>query len=245
MASQWPMVWNARWIWAADSTHRERQMVGEPAPRDTWNRFCYLRRVVELDVVPDSVPARVTADSRFIFYVNGSEVGRGPARSNPVRLAWLELDLAGHLRHGRNAIAALVRFYGAPVPWWLPAPPSFQIGFGSFAFEAPQIGVVSDGNWKGRPAPYRQHPKQAPGLWQVPGEILDGAQVPERWNEAEFDDSGWAAATELSAQTFSWNRTRIPVEPFTAPEAAEIAPLTSIPVALSELKHFEIVANEA
>ena len=207
MASQWPIVWNARWIWAADSLHRERQMVGESArSRDTWNRFCYLRRVVELGVVPDSVPARVTADSRFILYVNGSEVGRGPARSNPVRLAWLELDLAARLRSGRNAIAALVRFYGAAVPWWIPAPPSFQVGFGSFAFEAPQIGVVSDQFWKGRVAPYRQHPKPAPGLSQVPNEILDGSRVPERWNQPDFDDSGWVRAAELSARTFSWNR---------------------------------------
>ena len=218
MASQWPMVWNARWIWAADSMHRERQMVGESTPpRDTWNRFCYLRRVVELNLVPDSVPARVTADSRFILYVNGREVGRGPARSNPVRLAWLELDLAAHLRHGRNAIGALVRFYGAAVPWWIPAPPSFQIGFGSFAFEAPKIGVVSDQFWKGRVAPYLQYPKPSPGLSQVPNEILDGSKVPERWNQPDFDDSGWARVAELSARTFSWNRMQIPVEPFAAP----------------------------
>ncbi|MBV8136222.1 MAG: family 78 glycoside hydrolase catalytic domain [Deltaproteobacteria bacterium] len=244
MASQWPIVWNARWIWAADSIHRERQMVGESTlPRDTWNRFCYLRRVVDLGVVPESVPARVTADSRFILYVNGSEVGRGPARSNPVRLAWLELDLAAHLRSGRNAIAALVRFYGVAVPWWIPAPPSFQIGFGSFAFEAPQIGVVSDQFWKGLVAPYRQHPKPAPGLSQVPNEILDGSKVPERWNQADFDDSGWPGVAELSAGTFSWNRMQIPVEPFTAPEAAEIAPLTAIPIELTELRRVEVTEN--
>ena len=57
---------------------------------------------------------------------------------------------------GRNAIAALARFYGLPGPWWRPAPPSFLIGFGSFAFESPAIGVSSDSSWKGRAAPYRQ-----------------------------------------------------------------------------------------
>jgi len=246
MASKWPILWDARWIWAAEERHGNRQLFADSSTqRESGNRFCYLRRSVTIAQMPDSVPARVTADSRFILYINGVEVGRGPARSNPLRLAWLEVDLARYLRAGRNTIAALVRFYGAPAPWWIPAPPSFQIGFGSFAFEAPQIGVVSDRSWKGRPAPYRQHPKPPPGLSQVPSEILDGAEVPERWNQVDFDDSGWAAVTELSAQTFAWNRTRIPVEPFTAPEAAEIAPLTSIAVELTELKHFEIAANEA
>ena len=38
MASQWPIVWSARWIWAADSVRRERQMVAESVPpRDAWN----------------------------------------------------------------------------------------------------------------------------------------------------------------------------------------------------------------
>ena len=246
MASKWPIVWTARWIWAAEEQRGNRRMFADGrAQREYGNRFCYLRRSFDISAVPDSVPARATADSRLILYINGSEVGRGPARSNPMRLAWLEVDLAPYLRSGRNSIAALVRFYGSPVPWWIPAPPSFQIGFGSFAFEAPRIGVVSDGSWKGLPAPYRQHPKPPPGLAQVPGEILDGAQVPERWKEADFDDVDWGPAEELSAETFSWNRTQIPVEPFTAPEAAEIAALTTIPVALAELKQFEIVGNEA
>jgi hypothetical protein len=246
MASKWPIVWNARWIWAADSLRGERQIFAETIPpRETWNRFCYLRRVVDIDVVPESVPARVTADSRFILHVNGAEAGRGPARSNPARLAWLELDLGPYLRRGRNAIAALVRFYGTPAPWWMPAPPSFQIGFGSFAFEAPQIGVVSDDSWKGQVAPYRQLPKAGPGLSQVPNEILDGAKVPERWTEADFDDSTWSHAVELSSRTFSWNRTQIPVEPFTAPEAAEISPLTAIAVALNELKRLATARSDA
>lgn len=214
-------------------------------PRETWNRFCYLRRVIELNEVPVTVPARVTADSRFILYINGTEAGRGPARSIPARLAWLELDLAPYLRKGRNAIAALVRFYGEPVPWWLPAPPSYGIGFGSFAFEAPQISVASDHTWKGRSAPYRQHPAPAPGMSQVPNEILDGGGVPHGWHAADFDDSQWANAAELSARTFSWNRMQLPLEPFTAPEHPEIAPLTAIPIELAELNRFRVAKSDA
>src|SRR5215469_10326310 len=104
MASNWPIVWEARWIWAADGQWGGRQLFSDGrAQREAGNRFCYLRRSVDISVVPESVPARVTADSRFILYINGAEVGRGPARSNPARLAWLDIDLAPYLRAGRNA----------------------------------------------------------------------------------------------------------------------------------------------
>jgi alpha-L-rhamnosidase len=234
--SKWPITWDARWIWTGPPPLPVAQIgaAGIP-PKETWNRCCYLRRTVQLDAVPASVPARVTADSRFVLFVNGVEVARGPARSIPERLAWTELDLSPYLRAGRNAIAALVRYYGLPGPWWRPAAPSFLLGFGSFAFEAPAIGVSSDATWKGRAAPYRQDVIRTAALPVPPIEILDGAELPAGWNEASFDDSGWLPAIELSAGTLAQNRTRIPVEPFTAPEPDEIAPLTSIPIALQEL----------
>jgi len=234
--SKWPITWDARWIWAGPAPLPVSQIAAAGLPaKETWNRFCYLRRTLHLESVPAAVPARVTADSRFVMFVNGLEVARGPARSIPERLAWKEVDLAPYLRTGRNAIAALVRFYGLPGPWWRPATPSFLLGFGSFAFEAPAIGVISDAAWKGRAAPYRQDVVQTAALPVPPIEILDGAAIPAGWSDAAFDDSDWQPAVELSAGTFSPNRTRVPVEPFTAPESDEIAPLTSIPIALNEL----------
>jgi alpha-L-rhamnosidase len=242
--SKWPITWDARWIWAGSAPLPVAQIAAAAIPpKETWNRFCYLRRTIELKSVPASVPARVTADSRFVLFINGVEVARGPARSIPERLAWTEIDLAPFLRAGPNAIAALVRFYGLPGPWWRPAAASFLLGFGSFAFEAPAIGVRSDATWKGRAAPYRQDVVRGAALPVPPTEILDGAAVPVGWNDAGFDDSGWLPAIELSAGTLAQNRTRIPVEPFTAPEPDEIAPLTSNPVALNELSRRRVAAQ--
>src|ERR1017187_5094629 len=110
----WPATWNANWIWSEAPARISSPVASAAAPpEELWNRFCYLRSSLDLDAVPTSVPARVTADSRFILYVNGVEVARGPARSIPERLAYCEVDLAPYLRPGKNALAALVRFYGA------------------------------------------------------------------------------------------------------------------------------------
>jgi len=234
--NEWPIIWQARWIWAEPPSEIANPFaIGNAPPKASRNRFCYLRRGLNLAAVPAQVAARVTADSRFILYVNGAEVARGPARSTPERLAYSKVDLAPYLRAGANAIAALVRFYGRPVPWWQAARPSLQLGYGSFAFEAPAIGVVSDRSWKGRVAPYRPEVIPQRLLPVPPAEILDGAEVPTGWPDSDFDDSSWHPAAELSAGTLAVNRTRIPVEPYTAPELAEIAPLTAIPIELNPL----------
>jgi alpha-L-rhamnosidase len=246
MARKWPIVWNARWIWAAEPLTPVTPVApAAPPPRELWNRFCYLRKTFDLQSVPHSVAARVTADSRFVLYINGREFARGPARSNPARLSWKELDLAPHLGPGRNVIAVLARFYGQPNPWWIPARANYQLGFGSFAFEAPEIAIASDASWKAVPAPYRRETAMPGGLLQCPTEIFDGAAAPDGWSAPGFDDRKWPAAQELAAGTLASNRLRIPVEPYSAPEHDDIAPLTAIPVALVELSRTSVPANAA
>ncbi len=238
---EWPITWQARWIWAEPPAEIANPFAAQNAvPKAARNRFCYLRRRFNLVAVPGRVAARVTADSRFILYVNGADVARGPARSAPERLTYLEVDLAPYLGVGANAIAALVRFYGRPVPWWQAARPSLQLGYGSFAFESPAIAVVSDRSWKGRVAAYLPEVTPQRLLPVPPAEILNGAEVPAGWQDREFDDSSWKPAAELSAGTLAVNRTRIPVEPYTAPERADIAPLTAIPIELNPVSNRSI-----
>jgi hypothetical protein len=154
----------------------------------------FLRRRIRLDVVPTSVPARVTADSRFALWVNGRELSRGPSRNVPERLAFHEVDLAGDLRVGWNVVAAMVRHYGSPTGWWRPPAPFGQIGYGGFAFEAPAIDLLSNSEWRALPGPWAPEP---PGGDPV-REVVDGAGLPLGWLTDPFDDSGWAPAAELS-----------------------------------------------
>src|SRR4051812_21787653 len=93
--------WTGRWIWTAED-----------------HDAVVLRRSFELGTVPTRVPARLTADSRYLLHINGTEISRGPVRSLPERLAYHEVDLAPHLRPGPNVVAALVRFYREANRWW-------------------------------------------------------------------------------------------------------------------------------
>ncbi|HVF32393.1 MAG TPA: hypothetical protein VM933_05075 [Acidimicrobiales bacterium] len=193
--------WKARWIWAAN----------EPAPfslvafdRATGApRSCLLRRSFVLDSPSAHVPARVTADARYVLFVNGQEVARGPARAAVDRRTWAEVDLGPSLVAGENVVAALVRWYGRPGPWWVPVVPWLQLGYGSFLFEAAGIGLVSDGRWRGIDGPYLD-PGEAGKVMgafpTAPDEIVDLVALPEGWAEAGFDDEAWPVARELQGR---------------------------------------------
>lgn len=59
--------------------------------------------------VPASLAVEVTADANYLLFLNGIEVGRGPARHFPDTLPVERHDLSAALRPGENVLCALVR----------------------------------------------------------------------------------------------------------------------------------------
>ncbi|MCB2066623.1 MAG: hypothetical protein KDE15_08300 [Erythrobacter sp.] len=66
------------------------------------------RREFALEQVPSSFPVRVTADNRFVLYVNGQRVASGPSAGNPEHWREARIDLAPYLVAGDNVVAAEV-----------------------------------------------------------------------------------------------------------------------------------------
>jgi alpha-L-rhamnosidase len=174
------------------------------------------RRPFDVEVLPAKAPTRVSADSRYVLWVNGQEVGRGPARSQPYRQRYDSYDLAPYLSAGRNFVAVLVTYYGRPMSFWQPAPAGSNTDV-ALVFEA-QFGdwtLVSDESWR----------VQRSNAWSllagthagegVPVEIVDAREVPRGWLDVDFDDSDWRDAPLLPAiHPASLGETRPPTYPF-------------------------------
>ncbi|MBU6392938.1 MAG: hypothetical protein KGQ75_00030 [Sphingomonadales bacterium] len=66
------------------------------------------RREIALAKVPTRLTVRVSADQRYVLYVNGRRIAAGPSRGD--MKAWREarIDLAPYMRRGTNVIAAEV-----------------------------------------------------------------------------------------------------------------------------------------
>ncbi|HEY7388171.1 MAG TPA: hypothetical protein VH640_06660, partial [Bryobacteraceae bacterium] len=62
-------MWTAQWIAVPDS------------PPFAYGVY-HFRRSFEVSRIPASFPIQVTADNRYILYLNGERVGLGPARGD-------------------------------------------------------------------------------------------------------------------------------------------------------------------
>jgi hypothetical protein len=95
--------WKAAWITHPTAPLREPLVL-------------HFRRTLTLAVVPASYIVRVSADNRFILYVNGQRVGDGPARGDLTHWRYEKFDLAPLLHAGDNLIAATVWNWGIYAP---------------------------------------------------------------------------------------------------------------------------------
>ena len=208
--------WRAKWIWDRPPALRldtaTRAVLDDPT-----DRVALFRRELSLDVVPESVPARIWTDGRHVLRVNGVEVARGPVRSDPRAAHYDTVDLAPYLRVGDNVLSITARHFGRATSWWMPAPPTYSMGSGSLVFEA-LVGdewIVSDRSWLTAPdSPWT--PVAMPGdVACLPIESFDARSYPEGWDRPGFDTDGWRGARELTPySTGGQSDPHPPSEPF-------------------------------
>jgi hypothetical protein len=181
--------WHGQWI-AADVPEFETDATstGSELPPADFSRVQFRR---SFDLLPgldrsERVPLRVSADSRYLLWVNGAKVGRGPIRSQPRRLRYDEYDIASCLRPGRNVIAVLVTYYGQANSFWQPAAASgvmgrdaqlvleVRLGAGARADGHPAGAggwLVTDGTWRA------QRSRAWRALSRDEGKAMDGVPV--------------------------------------------------------------------
>ena len=95
--------WKAAWITHPTAPLREPLVL-------------HFRRTLDLPSVPAAYIVRVSADNRFILFVNGHRVGDGPARGDLTHWRYERFDLAPYLQPGHNLITATVWNFGIYAP---------------------------------------------------------------------------------------------------------------------------------
>jgi alpha-L-rhamnosidase len=95
--------WKASWITHPTAPLREPIVL-------------HFRRTLHLAAVPASYVVRVSADNRFILFVNGQRMGDGPARGDLNHWRYERFDLSSMLKSGDNLITATVWNWGLYAP---------------------------------------------------------------------------------------------------------------------------------
>ena len=198
------------WIWLPEPPAQDRP------------RLALFRRALALDAVPASARIRISADTRYKLYVNGSLAALGPAKGDD-RVWYADtVDVAPWLRAGENVLAVEVLHYPAAgqtnqslfhsatpglfvedVTDDAPAPvvPRFsevpRNALAAIFAPRPSAGldVRSDGRWRCRACEGFSIVSENPFFG--PLQILEdraGAADLAGWREPGYDDAAWEAA---------------------------------------------------
>jgi hypothetical protein len=153
----------------------------------------HFRKRIEVAAAPGRFVVHVSADNRFILFVNGERVGDGPARADLDHWRYETYDIARLLHPGTNVIAATVWNWGAYTPI---AQISDQTGFVMQGDTAAESAVNTDDSWEARKAEGRGFLPikfdDVPSYYAAsPGESLDGASYDWDW---QASSTGWNPA---------------------------------------------------
>ncbi len=176
-------AWKALWIYPAGA-----------APNGYG--VYHFRHTFELPGQAGPVRVHVSGDSRYELFLNGVRICAGPARGDLFHWRYETVDLAPHLRPGRNTLAAVVWNDGphAAVAQW-----SNRTAFLLQAADSDHALLNTGREWRcfANPA-YSAVPVptyQPTGYYAIgPMERVDASKYPWGWEQPGFDDSAWPRA---------------------------------------------------
>jgi hypothetical protein len=153
------------------------------------------RKSFKLEKKPASAILRLFADARYVLWVNGTYVDRGPARFQPNGPEYDSLEVASYLQPGKNSVALLCigNLSGGKVMRHEPGLTALlQIGT--------QTLWSTDESWRWTDSTrYRVVEASWPNL----GESLVDATVEDGdWTQPAYDDAKWKAAHKIAGEAW-------------------------------------------
>ncbi len=175
--------WKASWITHPTAPLREPLVL-------------HFRRTLHLPAVPATYPVRVSADNRFVLYVNGHRVGDGPARGDLAHWRYERFDLAPLMKVGDNLITATVWNFGIYAPV---AQMSDRTAFLLESEAAGDASISTPKGWlvevePGQHALDRSTVKLQTYMASGPGEEINAALYDWNWNAPSDPGSSWLPA---------------------------------------------------
>jgi alpha-L-rhamnosidase len=198
--------------WAAERWKAQWIAWPEAPQRDTGT--FHFRKAIQLSVLPHEFIVHVSADNRFLLFVNGTRVGEGPASSDLGHWKYETFDLRPFLRQGSNVIAATVWNFGTLAPV---AQMTSRAGFVLQGNSASEEIANTDESWDVE-IEQGHEPSRVDFMALMktyyagpPGEIIDGRKYDWNWNgngNAGTSVAPWVSTGGVhdSGQTSHWRK---------------------------------------
>ena len=162
------------------------------------------RKSFVLPQKPARAELSIFADVRYVLWINGTYVDRGPSRFQPNGPQYDVVNVAPHLRAGRNSIVVLVvgNLSGGKVMLHRP-------GFTALLEADGREVLRTDSSWKWSDATrYREVAASWPDLGET---VVDTRVEDGDWTVPDYDDLKWKPAAKIGAESWgAFTRTLIP-----------------------------------
>lgn len=164
--------------------------------------YVAFRKSFELTSVPQSVRLHGFADSRYLLWVNGRQVLRGPSRFHPNRPEFDSMEISQWLQPGSNTLVALVHHYaGVTSGRIIRHDPGLTLLLEADGQELLRTGA----DWKSSACTEYQ---PSPGAWSSIPDVIDGRKSPGDWTGNGFDDASWKPAIPVDGNLWGAMQSR-------------------------------------
>lgn len=148
----------------------------------------------------------IFADSRYLLWINGTYVVRGPVRFNPKSPEYDIVPVDNYLKDGRNVIVALVHSYGEGINGRIMY---HEPGLGVRLLEDEHLVLTTDTTW--RYSTNTRYLLSDRAGNSMPDKI-DARIDNEEWLGSNFDDSSWRTASKIAGERWgSIRKSEIPL----------------------------------
>ena len=189
---------NAQWIW------KKQQ-------EDTEHQYICFRKKISVDNISNGT-LYISADTDFVAYLNGQEIGRGQFSDYPEEKTYSEFHFESLLKHGENVLCVLAYYCGADFS-------TYRKGKAGMIAVLKNINgeIVSDGSWKCIQSPAFQSGGLPRLTMQLGFVSMFDARQDSDWTNQNFDDSAWPMAEVRAGMTDGfWKKLSLrPVPPLT------------------------------
>jgi len=166
------------------------------------NQYCHFRKTFMLQAAAEEADIRIFADSRYMLYVNGKYICRGPCRSDPRWQYFDVIEISEYLNEGLNSIAVFVVYYGYGTGQYEPRQPLLMFDGCISLVDESKLELCSDNTWKCKESKafITDNVPRINGR-QGAIEVYDAREELDGWTRFEYDDSKWENALSLRKMT--------------------------------------------
>ena len=172
----------------------------EPPREQTYAAF---RKTFGLDEALLRATLRIFGDTRYLLWINGEYVSRGPCRFDPKRPEYDVLEVAKHLRRGRNAIVVLGHYcaVGSFRAWneqcarMMEHRPGLTAELELTQPDGSIARLKTDASWR---CTTKTRYLPGPGSYTSVVDQIDARRDSGDWTGVDFDDSSWPTAVSLA-----------------------------------------------